>query len=316
MRSLPAPALIPVVGKIPVDIRDLSHAEHSDIMSLNFIRAACPYHFRKHYREGLRSLIMEVLDAEAVREEIQGRYHNGIRHFPHAEPVKMLRIFKRRIHQKGEVQEEIDKFKILQQHLTEDQFAGSLEFITDYRVGDHSEMLLCGLQEYVPGKILDPWGLLSDAHLQDLLTQMGHGAAASARLLESVRRHTARLINNIKQMISNSGYIPDLSGVGNLILTAEGCVKLVDINNITAVTTDDTIPLDDKGYPACDRSIQVLALLEQKILHRNHMADDPLYARHLNAQRLRQTKRAEDRFYRNLRSDFKTSDRTEDQGAG
>ena len=116
--------------------------------------------------------------------------------------------------------------------------------------------------------------------------------------------------------ITNSGYIPDLSGVGNLILTAEGCVKLVDINNITAVTTDDTIPLDDKGYPACDRSIQVLALLEQKILHRNHMADDPLYARHLNAQRLRQTKRAEDRFYRNLRSDFKTSDRTEDQGAG
>jgi hypothetical protein len=283
-----------------VDIRDLAHAEHDDIIALNFIRADCPYCFRKHYREGLRSLIMEVLETKAVREEVEGRIHEGVRHFPHAEPVRMLRIFKRRISKKEEVQQEIKKFKILERYLTEDQYAASLEFITDYFVGDRREILLCGLQEYVAGKILDPWGLLTNAHLQDLLAQMGHGAAASTRRLPEIHHHTARLIKNIKRMVNNSGYVPDLSGVGNLILTAQGRVKLVDINNITAAATDDSIPIDDKGYPACDRSIQVLALLEQKILNRTHLAADPLYDHYLNPQRLRQTRRAEDHFYRNL----------------
>ena len=209
----------------------------------------------------------------------------------------MLRIFKRRISRKEEVLEEIEKFKILQHYLSQDQFAGSLEFITDYRIGDRREMLLCGLQEYVPGKILDPWGVLSDSHMQDLLAQMGHGAAARSHLLETARHHTARLIGNIKQMIAGSGYIPDLSGVGNLMLTAEGGVKLVDINNITSVATDDSIPIDDKGYPACDRSILVLALLEQKILHRRDLKGEPLYDHYLDPQRLRRTKLAENRFY-------------------
>lgn len=299
MRGLSAPSLAPV-SKATVDIRDCTHAEHDDITALNFIRTNCPYRFRKHYREGLRSLIMEVLKAKAVREEIKGRHHNGIRYFPRAEPVKMLRIFKRRISGLDEVLAEIEKFKIMQGYLHKNQFAGSLEFITDYYVAGKKEMLLCGLQEYVPGKIVDPWGLLSEAHLRDLLVQMGHEMKQMPPLLATIWRHTATLVKNVKHMIMESGYIPDLSGVGNLILTVEGRIKLVDINNITPVATDDAIPIDDKGYPACDRSVQVLALLEQKILHRSDLQNEPLYTHYLNPQRLRQTQQAEDRFYRNL----------------
>jgi hypothetical protein len=56
-----------------LDIRDRETLQHGDIVSLNFIRADCPYVFRRHFRCGLRSHILEVLDPEAVRREPKAR---------------------------------------------------------------------------------------------------------------------------------------------------------------------------------------------------------------------------------------------------
>jgi hypothetical protein len=45
-----------------------------------------------------------------------------------------------------------------------------------------------------------------------------------------------------------------------------GDVKLADINNIIAIHFDEIIRDDDKNYPACDKSVDVLFILEQEIL--------------------------------------------------
>jgi hypothetical protein len=91
--------------------------------------------------------------------------------------------------------------------------------------------------------------------------------------------------------------VPDLAGVGNLLLTPEGKVKLVDINNISKVSFGSGIPIDDKGYPVCDKSIQALSLLEQKILAKAINKKDPVYKTFLESQRMRRVKALEDKFH-------------------
>jgi hypothetical protein len=63
-------------------------------------------------------------------------------------------------------------------------------------------------------------------------------------------------IKRLKQMIAKIGHVPDLAGAWNLILTRPRNIKLVDINNISRVSFDPVINLDDKGYPICDKSIK------------------------------------------------------------
>lgn len=91
--------------------------------------------------------------------------------------------------------------------------------------------------------------------------------------------------------------IPDLAGVGNLLLTRAGEIKLVDINNISEVSPDTVVPLDDRGYPVCDKSIAVLFHLEQKLTGRSPQRDDPPYGRFLNPERIEKVKAAERRFH-------------------
>ncbi len=57
---------------IPPDIRDRGTITHEDVLSLNFIREPSPYYFRGHFREGLRSRIIQVLDPRDVRVETHG----------------------------------------------------------------------------------------------------------------------------------------------------------------------------------------------------------------------------------------------------
>ena len=91
-------------------------------------------------------------------------------------------------------------------------------------------------------------------------------------------------------MITHAGYIPDLAGVGNLIITSNGEVCLVDINNISPVYNDSTIPLDEKGYPVCDKSIEAISLIEEKIVGRPINMEEKLYQQFLTSQRKRMVK--------------------------
>ncbi len=86
-------------------------------------------------------------------------------------------------------------------------------------------------------------------------------------------------------------------GVGNLLLTPQGGVKLVDINNISRVSPDPTIPLDDRGYPVCDKSIAVLFHIEKRLAGRSPRRDEPLYAPFLNPDRIARVREAEERFH-------------------
>lgn len=101
-------------------------------------------------------------------------------------------------------------------------------------------------------------------------------------------------------MIAETGYIPDLAGNGNLMLTPGGGIKLVDINNIVKLHQEDGIFLDDKEYPACDKSVEVLAVLEEKVLKRKHLDKDPLYGFFMSGKRKELVKKLEEKFYQEL----------------
>jgi hypothetical protein len=97
-------------------------------------------------------------------------------------------------------------------------------------------------------------------------------------------------------MILEGGCIPDLSGVGNLILTPAGNIKLVDINNISPVVFGDEVSIDDKGYPVCDKSIEVISILEQKLLQRPIDMKETIYGTFLNPRRMKRVKAVEKKF--------------------
>jgi hypothetical protein len=106
-----------------------------------------------------------------------------------------------------------------------------------------------------------------------------------------------KFIEGVKRMVLEANHVPDLAGVGNLLLTPEGEVKLVDINNISRVSFGPDIPIDDKGYPVCDKSVQALALLEQKIIGNPIKGEETVYETFLDAQRVRRVKALEDKFH-------------------
>ena len=116
-------------------------------------------------------------------------------------------------------------------------------------------------------------------------------------LVDKARKNIKNFVKKIREMITLTGYIPDLAGIGNLILTPEGDLKLVDINNIVEIKLNDTIPLDDKGYPSCDVSIEVLSILERDILQQEIHMDDPLYRLFLSPERRKKVKAIENEFY-------------------
>ena len=283
------------------DIRDKPHIRSEDITGLNFIKDSGSYVFRKHYREGLRSRIMEVLDANDIRKERTGQIIDGIRWFPRARPLIMLRIFVNRFDCLQDAFEEAIKFKVIEKYLGTDLIAVSNEFIVDYVWSGMHEIVLCGLQEYVQGEILDPWGFLDDGYLAGLFDRMRdeHVEDRQRPIGELVRKayeSVDNLVGRLKKMILEGGCIPDLSGVGNLILTPAGNIKLVDINNISPVVFGDEISIDDKGYPVCDKSIEVISILEQKLLQRPIDRKETIYGTFLDPRRMKRVKAVEKKF--------------------
>lgn len=286
------------------DIRDQAYLSGSEVKKLNFIKASRTLEFRKYYRSGLRSHIFEVLEARDVQKETQGEIIDGIRMFPRARPLKMFRILRNRFKNKEAVFQEIKKYNTLLKFLGPEFIALSEEFMVDYTGGGKSQIVLCGLQEYVDGQILDPWRLFGDNYLMELFGSMPRTNALAPldqpTLVDKARKNIESFVKKIREMITRTGYIPDLAGIGNLILTPEGDLKLVDINNIVEIKFNDTILLDDKGYPSCDVSIEVLSILERDILQRQIHMDDPLYRLFLSSERRKRVKTIENEFYTNL----------------
>jgi hypothetical protein len=291
------------------DIRDKPNLDHSDIIGLNFIREPAKYFYRRHYRTGLRSHIMEVLSYESVRNEKQGVVIDGLRRYARAEPLKMLRIFRIKFGTLEDALEELRRVRTIQTYLAPDHIARPEEFLVDYARDGRREVLLCGLQEYVRGEILEPWSRLDRRHLITLVRRMGvektgDSDSITNEWIKRVRKKAENFVRKVKHMILEAYFVPDLAGVGNLILTHSGDIKLVDINNISNVSFDPVITLDDRGYPVCDKSIQALSLLERKLLGVSVPGDDRIYKIFLDPKRTGEVKAAEEKFFISVDPNF------------
>ena len=284
------------------DVREKASLNHEEVVGLNFVREPGAYFFRRHYKQGLRSHVMEVLRRDDVERERVGVVIKGIRWFPKARPIKMLRIFRTRFKGLDEALEEVERVKTMEKYLAPDHVAMSDEFLVDYIMEGKRDFILCGLQQAVEGEILDPWSPITKEHLAELFSRMHRDVTetpdmCTERLIKRARKRVHEFIKGVKKMVLEAKHVPDLAGVGNLILTPEGEVKLVDINNISSVSSGTSIPIDDKGYPVCDKSIQALALLEQKILVKPINKEDAVYKTFLETQRMRDVKVLEDKFH-------------------
>lgn len=283
------------------DIRDIASLTGKEVAQLNFIRDSSSCHFRKHHRQGMRSHIFEVLAVEDLEKETEGELIDGVRWYPRATPKYMLRILRTRFASLEQILDEIKRYTLVLDYLGPELIATSTEFIVEYTGTGKSDIILCGLQEYVDGAILDPWGLVDEAPMEIFYRARFPGVEESIRRsVKAVTESVAAFVGRMRKMITESGYITDLAGNGNLIMTGSGQIKLVDINNIIKVSTDETISLDDKAYPSCDKSIEVLAILDEKVLGTKNISSDLLYKRFLSASRKKRVSRLEKQFFENL----------------
>ena len=292
---------------MPEDIRDEPYLDHGDVVGLNFIRSPGMYHYRRYYRAGLRSHIMEVLEPDDLKKEVEGVSVKGINWYPRAKPIKILRLFRTRFKNIEEAREEVERVRIVQAYLGPDYVALTEEFLVDYIRDEKREILLCGLQEYVEGEVIEPWGHLGEDHLLSLVSRMASGeggdpSKSTGPDICGVKEKADVFVKRIKQMIREAEHIPDLAGAGNLLLTPSGTIKLVDVNNISRVLLNATIQLDDRGYPVCDKSIQALSLLEKKLLARSPLEGDRLYETFLDPGRMKAVRKLEDHFNRTVLS--------------
>lgn len=289
------------------DIRDNSRISHEDVLALNFIRKPGAYVFRKYHKQGLRSHIMEVLDPEDLKKQNKGEVIDGIRFFPWAKPIKILRIFRTKFFSTEEVFEEIKKLRIVEKYLPDDSYAKSDEFIVDYIWDNNRDFILCGLQEYVEGEVLNPWDPISEHQLVRLFASMdGYGYDEFQMTFEQRIQKFYNKVEHftacVKMMILEANYVPDFAGVENLLITPTGNIKLVDINNISKVFLGPKISLDDKGYPVCDKSIEALSMLEKKLLGKSIDKTEKLYKIFLDPQRMKEVSELEEKFHFSARS--------------
>jgi hypothetical protein len=285
------------------DPRDKPRLTQEDLLQLNFIRRRPGFIFRRHHRSGLRSHIFQVLDPTEVQRERDGVLLDGLRVFPKAKPIKMLRIFRTRFKNLHEAEEELKRVKWIDKFLAPHHLARSNEFLVDLVFGQRREPILCGLQEYVEGETIDPWSALDKNHLGSLWRRMSPpGMAVSDSVIEAwiqTAREKARdLIHRLKKLITEARYVPDLAGSGNLLMTLSGHIKLVDINNISRVSFDSAIPLDDRGYPVCDKSIEALYVLEEKLLLEPIDRSETAHSFFLDPARMKRVRELEREFHR------------------
>lgn len=259
------------------DIRDQDRIQHTDILRLNFIRSDAPFVFRRHFRTGLRSRIIEVLEADAVARETRGVMVDGVRCFPRARPVKMLRIFRTRFVDLAQGLHETRRLRRIERWLAPEFLAASQEFYVDYRRGGRRQILLCGLQDYVHGVALDPWQASCPGYLGSLHRQLEEETGArmgEARFKERLLENLDGFVSAVRNLMEQEKILPDLAGVRNLVVDADVRLRLVDINNIQDLDFGDAVVLDDKGYPVLDKSLEALDLLAFHVLGRRDLRRD------------------------------------------
>ncbi len=283
------------------DLRDKPFLEQEDLLGLNFIRAAGKYFYRRHYRRGLRSHLLEVLDPKDVQRETRGVVVDGLRCYPMAEPLKMLRILRTRFDDTKEAEKELKRVKIIENYMAPEHMAMSEEFLVTYLREGKRDIILCGLQEYVKGTILDLWNPMSKDGLVSFFFEQGGRKSdvtveKTGQWIGAVRRNAGNFVVKVKQMIVEANHVPDLAGFGNLLLTHSGEIKLVDINNVSKVFFDSIIRADDRGYPVCDKSIQALSLIERKLLDRPLDRMNRIYGTFLDPERMKQVQEKEEAF--------------------
>jgi hypothetical protein len=279
--------------------------QQNDILKLNFIRSPANYTYNRHFRAGLRSHIMEVLHRNDCEKEEMGVIEDRLTRFPRARPLKMLRIFRTRFKNLNEAEDELRRVKIMGAFLAPDHVASSEEFLVSYRVNRRWDLLLCGLQEFVEGEILDPWGRFEDQDLTFIFSHLAPKADENADMetsiwIRTVRKKAECFIRKLKEMISKTRHVPDLAGIGNLLLTRSGDIKLVDINNISTCSFKNAVQLDDRGYPVCDKSIEALFLLEQAFMSRPVIDESCIYRTFLDPHRMNEVKAIEEAFHQSM----------------
>lgn len=283
-----------------LDIREKPYIGNRDVAELNFFDIPDNYAFRKYFREGLRSHILEFLDLSALRKEASGIVVDGVKMYPRAKPLKMLRLFRNRFSGLEEVFNEIGRFKTVLDYLGSEMVAASEEFVVSYRIGDGYDIMLCGLQEYIDGEAVDPWRKLDNAYLKELMRPGRFSPGADPidfdTWVQQMRQCAQTLVSRVRRLILEAHLIPDLAGVGNLIVTPSGRVILVDINNISQVVFSGRIQLDDKGYPACDKSVEILWRLDKELLSNQIDPGDPIYGFFITPDRLKRARMAEREF--------------------
>ncbi len=284
------------------DIREKKSIRHEDVVALNFIRDVGTFFFRRHRLNGLRSHIMEVLSRSDLEKEYRGVFENGLLRFPKARPLFMLRIFRRKFDSADQVTGEIERFKIVGEYLGRKHLAMSEEFVADYIFGGKSDIILCGLQEYVRGEELDPWTLGKTGALRRLAEKAADGESPDIDLLVArIEKNVGSFVNATKKMIREASYVPDLAGVRNILVTNDGEIKLVDINNISPICAGQCPLVDDFDYPVCDKSIEALSLIESRILGRAIKRNDPVYENFMAAERLQEVDRLHSIFRKKRR---------------
>jgi len=233
---------------------------------------------------------MQVIDPAAAAAESTGVVVDGIRRYPRARPIRMLRIFRTIFPSRESAIQELKSYTLLRRYLPAGSFAASTEILVDYRLQDRCDILLCGFQDFVEGGVVEPWSIRGPEDIAGMLADMARpglsSRTASAVCAAGARAFIRRMVAGLKKMITDAGHIPDLAGLGNIKLTPEGRLILVDINNISRVHTDDRIHLDDKGYPAADKSIQALFILETRLLGEPVSHRSSLYDRFLAPDRM------------------------------
>lgn len=292
-----------------IDLRDKPFIDHEDVVGLNFIKPYGNYFFRRHFRQGLRSHVMEMIRLDDLRKESKGIVVDGLRRFPRATPVKIFRMFRTRLDSLDSAVQEIKRVKIMEDFLAPEGMAKSTEFVVDYNGPDGWHILLCGLQEYVSGEIVNPWTLLDRETMAVQLYQSLRRLTTVSEVerrqwIDRARKKGAWFVGQIKRMIMETCHVPDLAGVGNIIMTSAGDIKLVDINNVAKVSFEAAVDLDDKGYPVCDKSIEALAMLEEKLAGKVIDPAEPIYRFYLSPERMEMTRALTLQFHTAIESRF------------
>jgi len=217
--------------------------------------------------------------------------------------LHIFRIFRTRLTSLEQGLAEIRRVRLAEHYLLPDFLARSTEIIIDYQSPDGMRPILCGLQEYVRGEILDPWAPLPQdgllANMAGRVKRLPDDAPDTVdRWITAARRKGVQFVERIKTMIADTSHVPDLAGIGNLIMTRDGTIKLVDINNISTVRMDNTVHLDNRGYPVCDKSIEVLSILEGQLIGAPVEPNEPLYQHFLKPLRMQTVRDLEKAYHR------------------